>query len=71
VQRDPHRLVRPPDSASNVVTALIVTAGGRNVTPVTIVPSRIRSVRVARNPSVVWHSSIGWPGEWRGSAWIR
>jgi hypothetical protein len=36
-----------------VVTAFTSNAGGRNVTPVTIVPSRTRSVRPARKPRVV------------------
>ena len=39
---------RPPDSTSSVVTAFTSSAGGRNVTAVTSVPSRTRSVRAAR-----------------------
>jgi hypothetical protein len=35
------------ESASNVLTALISTAGGRNVTPETKAPRRTRSVRAA------------------------
>jgi hypothetical protein len=49
---------RPPDSTSTEVTALTSRLDGRNVTPVTIVPSRIRSVFAARYPSVVYASSI-------------
>jgi hypothetical protein len=38
---------------SSVVIALTSSAGGRNVTALTIVPSRTRSVRAATNPSAV------------------
>src|SRR6266498_3675290 len=63
---------RPPDSTSSVVTALTRRPGGRYVTPVTMVPSRIRSVCAARKPSVVYASSMSdWSGAAVGSAWIR
>src|SRR5690606_18077760 len=62
---------RPPDRASSVLTALIRTAGGRNVTGLTSAPSRTRVERAASHPSVVQASSCGSVGSVPGACWAR
>ena len=56
------RYVRPPDRTSSDVAALTSRPGGRATAFATIGPSAIRSVAWARNPSVVYASSIGSSG---------
>ena len=54
-----------------MVTALISSAGARKVAAETIVPSRSRVLRAARNPSVVYASSMGSSRLLDGSACSR
>ncbi|SHS74546.1 Uncharacterised protein [Mycobacteroides abscessus subsp. abscessus] len=56
------RIARPPLTTSSVVTALASRAGLRYVLPVTSVESWMVLVALARAPSAVYASSMGWSG---------
>ncbi len=53
---------RPPDSTSSVLTSFASIPGRRYVTAVTQASSSTCEVRAARNPSVVYASSISCSG---------